>query len=42
MLRRGRGSSQLAQQYGKDALLQWVQNGLPAEATGTIQRAEAH
>jgi len=34
--------SQLAQQYGKDALLQWVQNGLPAEATGTIQRAGAH
>lgn len=34
--------AQLAQQYGKDALLQWVQNGLPAEATGTIQRAGAH
>ncbi|MGA7459826.1 MAG: SpoIID/LytB domain-containing protein [Candidatus Korobacteraceae bacterium] len=34
--------SQLVQQYGKDALLQWVQNGLPPEATGTIQRAGAH
>ncbi len=34
--------AQLAQQYGKDTLLQWVQNGLPAEATGTIQRAGAH
>lgn len=34
--------TQLAQQYGKDTLLQWVQNGLPPEATGTIQRAGAH
>jgi len=34
--------AQLAQQYGKDTLLQWVQNGLPAEATGTLQRADAH
>ena len=34
--------AQLAQQYGKETLLQWVQNGLPAEATGTIQRAGAH
>jgi stage II sporulation protein D len=34
--------AQLAQQYGKDTVLQWVQNGLPAEATGTIQRAGAH
>ena len=34
--------AQLAQQYGKDTLMQWVQNGLPAEATSTIQRAGAH
>jgi len=34
--------AQLAQQYGRDAVLQWVQNGLPAEATGAIQRAGAH
>ena len=34
--------AQLAQQYGKDTLMQWVQNGLPIEATGTLQRAGTH
>jgi len=28
--------AQLAQQHGKQALLDWVQNGLPAEATATL------
>jgi stage II sporulation protein D len=33
--------AQLAQQNGKDALLDWVQNGLPAElaASGVAQRS---
>jgi stage II sporulation protein D len=33
--------TQLARQHGKEALLDWVQNGLPADLTtsGTIQRS---
>ncbi|MGC2109412.1 MAG: SpoIID/LytB domain-containing protein [Candidatus Korobacteraceae bacterium] len=31
--------AQLAQQHGKDALLDWVQNGLPPDLAGNIQRA---
>jgi len=34
--------TQLAQQYGNETLLQWVQSGLPAGVTGTLQRAGAH
>ena len=34
--------AQLAQQFGKDTVLHWVQDGLPVEAAGAIQRAGAH
>jgi stage II sporulation protein D len=35
--------SQLAKQYGKDALLGWVQDGLPTELTASVQqRAGGH
>jgi hypothetical protein len=34
--------ARLAQQFGKDTVLQWVQDGLPVEAAGAIQRAGAH
>jgi hypothetical protein len=34
--------TQLAQQYGNETLLQWVQSGLPAGVTGTLQPAGAH
>ncbi len=33
--------AQLAQQHGKEALLDWVQNGLPPDVAGTPQRAAA-
>ena len=34
--------AQLAQQHGKETLLDWVQNGVPPEFSGTLQRTGAH
>jgi len=31
--------TELAAQYGKETLLDWLQNGLPADASGTLARA---
>jgi len=34
--------AQLAQQHGKETLLDWVQNGVPPEFSGSLQRTGAH